>query len=124
MSQPRKNTTQADLDTIKQAMIGVIDNVNDVLAKAPKTISGVLDKFSQLNVLVEKFGTYAVMLNTKNPESKELGERFKQALENRIIPLLQINQENKEKLQRVQKGLNDLKTEIKNTGPGRTGRSM
>lgn len=123
MSQLHKEPSQADLDTIKQGMIGVIDNVNDVLAQAPKTLSGILDKFSQLNILIEKFGTYAIMLNTKNPESKALGERFKQALENRIIPLLQVNQENKEKLQRVQKGLNELKTEIKNTGPSRTGRA-
>ncbi len=124
MAQTPKNPGKEEVDTIKKSMIGVIDEINGTLAQAPKSLNEILGKFSELNVLVQKFGTLAVMLNTKNPDSKELGERFKHALENRIIPLLQVNQEHKTKLQNVQKGLNDLKAEINNTGPSRPGKAM
>lgn len=80
---------QDEVKQIKDSLLGTADKLNEVLR---------------------------ILTNTKNPETIALAKQIGEAIQNKLIPLMQMNSELRKTP--AQKAVDEVKTQIK-TGPHR-----
>lgn len=102
-------------EQVREAVLGIIKEISEILKKAPETIDQQIKQLYQLRELVTKCKAQAVMLTGENADTdKSLSKNLAEALDKTIQPYIKQNNDLK---QQALKGLQAISEQIKPSRP-------